>query len=308
MSSKIAIVIHGGAGPDSEYIRENEEAYRASLAEIVSTAYSVLEKGGTAVDAVEKAVNMLEDNILFNAGRGSAFTENAHIEMDTAIMDGKNLKSGAAAIVKSVKNPVSFARHIMEKSDHVFLADGGATSYAIKAGAKLENDAYFFSEHQYEEMMKKKKEEKKKNNHGTVGAVALDKDGNLAAATSTGGAANSSEGRVGDSAIIGAGTYANNKTAALSGTGDGEYLIRGVITHDISAVMEYRGLSLKEAMEFIIHSKNKDVDADLGVIGVDAEGNTHMCFNTERMHRAVMSSSQPMQVYIFSHEGEAINS
>jgi beta-aspartyl-peptidase (threonine type) len=249
-----------------------------------------------AVDAVEAAVRTLEDDPLFNAGRGSALNENDEIEMCCCIMNGKNLQSGAVTLVKHVKNPISLARAVMDKTDHVFLGPDGALALAAKLQMPLEPKAYFITDHAIEslkqakqekaEKAKQKNAEKKKaSSHGTVGAVAVDSNGNVASATSTGGTENALEGRIGDSPLIGCGTYANNQTCAISCTGDGEYLMKYVSAFQISALMEYKGLSLQDACKYLIQHKCKDEEADLGFIGVDAAGNMAMEFNSERMHR-----------------------
>ncbi|HVG40989.1 MAG TPA: isoaspartyl peptidase/L-asparaginase, partial [Chitinophagaceae bacterium] len=227
--NKLAIVIHGGAGPDSEHIKQNMDGYKKGLQEAASAGYRVLKEGGSALDAVEEAVNYLEDNPLFNAGRGSSLNENAEVEMDASIMNGKDLKSGAVAIVRNIKNPVTLARAVMEKTKHIYLGDKGALEFGKKIGLKVMPEAYFITDHAFEQYMDAVKEESntleeagdyqvKRKTHGTVGAVALDKDGNVAAATSTGGIENKVPGRIGDSSMIGIGSYANNKTCAVSGT------------------------------------------------------------------------------------------
>jgi beta-aspartyl-peptidase (threonine type) len=299
--SKIAIVVHGGAGPDSAFIKKNMNEYKKGLEEAVSAGYKVLEDGGSALDAVEAAVNYLEDNALFNAGRGSALNENAEVEMGSSIMNGENLQAGAVAIVKNVKNPVTLARAVMEKTKHFYLGDMGALEFAKKIGLQLRPEAYFITDHAFEQYTEAMEEEAntiqdaaehqvKKKTHGTVGAVALDKDGNVAAATSTGGTENKVPGRIADSSIIGIGSYANNKTCAVSSTGDGEYLIQHVMAFHISALMEYKGLSLKEACNHIMHEKLKDVEGDMGIIALDPEGNIALEYNSERMHRAWRTS------------------
>jgi len=307
---KIAIAAHGGAGPDSEYIKKNIEGYKKGLEEATNAAYRILEEGGSALDAVEEAVNYLEDNPLFNAGRGAALNEKAEIEMDASIMSGKDLKAGAVSIVKNVKNPVTLARAIMEKTKHIYLGDMGALEFAQKTGLKLMPEAYFLTDHAFEEYQSALKEadntiegageyQVKKKTHGTVGAVALDKEGNLAAATSTGGTENKVPSRIGDSSIIGTGCYANNGTCAVSSTGEGEVLIQHVIAFHVSAIMKYRGLPLKEACHYLIHEELKRVKGDIGIIALDPQGNITMEFNSERMHRASRSTDKPLQVKIY---------
>ena len=301
---KIAIAIHGGAGPDSDYIHENKPGYEEGLKAAIAAGYKVLDTGGSAVDAVEEAVKHLENNCLFNAGRGSALNNKGEVEMDAAIMDGEKLSAGAVSMVRNVKNPVVLARCIMEKTNHVLISGNGALELAKAKDIELEADAYFITAHQYdlfvEERDKKSFDELLQQRiHGTVGAVALDKNGNIAAATSTGGITNSLSGRIGDSCIIGAGCYANNKTCAASGTGDGELLINNVIAHDIAAAIEYGGYPLQEACDFIIKEKNKNANGDIGVISVNTNGDIGISFNSERMHRAWMSNEHELQVAIY---------
>ncbi|MCW3111650.1 MAG: asparaginase [Segetibacter sp.] len=308
--SKLTMVVHGGAGPDSEFIKKNIETYKQGLREAVDTGYSVLEGGGSALDAVEAAVNYLEDNPLFNAGRGSALNEKAEVEMDASIMDGKTMKSGAVAIVKNVKNPVTLARAIMEKTKHIYIGDMGALEYAQKIGLRLMPEAYFITDHAYEQYIAATEEEEntiqqageyqvRRKTHGTVGAVAVDKDGNVAAATSTGGTENKVPGRIGDSSVIGIGSYANNKTCAISSTGDGEVLIRNVTCFHVSALMQYKGLNVKEACNYLIKEELKDAQGDMGIIAVDPAGNFAFEFNSERMHRGWRSSDGEQGVEIY---------
>jgi len=309
--SNIGIVVHGGAGPDSDFIKQNVEEYKKGLEEAVSAGYKVLEDGGSAIDAVEAAVNVLEDNPLFNAGRGSALNEKAEIEMDASIMNGQNGKCGAVSIVKNVKNPVTLARAVMEKTNHIYLGDMGALEFAQKIGLQLRPEAYFITDHAFEQYNEAQKEAEgdglsdagqyqvKRKTHGTVGAVALDKEGNLAAATSTGGTENKVPGRIGDSSIIGVGSYANNSTCAVSSTGDGEYLMQHVSAFHISALIEYKGLSLQEAAYHFMHEKLKHVDGDMGIIGIDPQGNIAMEFNSERMHRGWRTSSIPLGTNVY---------
>lgn len=308
--NKITIVVHGGAGPDSEFIKKNLEGYNQGLRDAVNTGYKILEEGGSALDAVEAAVNSLEDNELFNAGRGAALNEKAEVEMDASIMDGKSMKSGGVAIVKNVKNPVTLARAIMEKTKHVYIGDMGALEYAQRIGLKLMPEAYFITNHAFEQYMQATEEEAntiqqageyqvKRKTHGTVGAVAVDKEGNVAAATSTGGTENKVPGRIGDSSITGIGSYANNKTCAVSSTGDGEVLIQNVVSFHVSAIMQYKGMRLKEACNYLLNEELKDVKGDMGIIAVDPTGNFTFEFNSERMHRAWRSSDNEEGVGIY---------
>jgi L-asparaginase / beta-aspartyl-peptidase len=293
---KFTIVVHGGAGKDSNFIRGHQKEITEGLEEAVQRGYEILKKHGSATEAVEAAVNVLEDNMYFNAGRGSALNAKGEVEMCSSIMDGKTLNSGAVAIVKNVKNPVSLAKAVMVNTDYIYLGGEGALDYAKNLNIQLMPDAYFITPYQYDEYEKAAKseyqglrrialEEINSRMHGTVGAVALDMDGNLAAATSTGGTPNAKRGRIGDSSMIGVGTYADNKTCAVSATGDGEYLIRGVITHSVSQLMKLKNLSLAEACRKVIHEENEGIKGDIGIIAADAEGNIAMEFNCERMLR-----------------------
>jgi len=307
--NKIAIAIHGGAGPDSDYIKQNTKEYKKGLQEAINQAYAMLEEGSSAVDVVEAAIKALEDNPLFNAGKGSALTENANVEMCASIMNGFDLKCGAAAIVKNVRNPIRLARQIMEKTKHIYLGSMGAAEFAKQLNLPMEPDAYFITEHQfstYEQTRKKINDngqqlaiEQLDKKHGTVGAVALDLKGNLAAGTSTGGTDFCKPGRIADSSMIGAGTYANNETCAVSATGEGELHMQHVTAFHISALMEYKGLSLREACHYLIHEKLKHINGDMGLIAVDTKGNLVAEFNTPRMHRAMKSSSQQLIVEIY---------
>jgi len=304
MMKQIGIVVHGGAGTDSEHIKKNIKEYEDGLREAIEEGYKILERGGKAVDAVEAAVRKLEDNPLFNSGRGSAVNNKGEVEMDASIMDGKTLKAGAVCMVKNVKNPVTLARYIMDHTSHVLLSDHGALEFAKDQDLELEPDSYFVTEHQYDLFLEERdkddvEELMKKRVHGTVGAVAADKDGNVAAATSSGGTTNALAGRIGDSCIIGAGTFANNNTCAISSTGDGEFIINGVIAHSIADVMEYKGYDIQRACDYVIHEKNKNTEGDIGVIGICPSGKIGISFNSERMHRAWKSTDLPLQVKIY---------
>lgn len=311
----ITICIHGGAGTilKEDMTPELEEAYLQGLQAALNAGYAVLEEGGTAVNAVKAAVVVLEDNVLFNAGRGSVFTKKGVQEMDAAIMDGSNLGAGAVCGLRNVRNPVELAAEVMRNSNHVFLSGKGANDFAIKQGVKLEPDEFFFSQFRYdqwkairdsdnysldhthhhlEELMRDKK-------FGTVGAVACDANGNVAAATSTGGMTNKKYGRVGDSPIIGAGTYANNNTCAISCTGHGEPFIKAVAAYDVSCLMEYKNLTLQQAMDYTVNQKLKNMDGEGGMIGVDAEGNFAMIFNSAGMYRGVKNDKGINEVAIY---------
>lgn len=313
--TRYTIAIHGGAGTilRKHMTPELEAAYIRAMEEALHAGYAVLLEGGTAVNATRAAVVVLEDSVLFNAGRGSVFTKKGVHEMDASIMDGHNRKAGAVAGVRNVRNPIELATEVMRNSDHVFLSGDGANDFAIRQGIKLEPDEYFFSQFRYdqwksvrdsdvyaldhsnqheEELMKDKK-------FGTVGAVACDQNGNIAAATSTGGMTNKKYGRIGDTPMIGAGTYANNKTCAISCTGHGEPFIRAVAAYDVSCLMEYKGLSLKEAMDVVVHQKLIEIEGEGGMIGVDAKANVYMPFNSEGMYRAMMDSEGKKEVAIY---------
>ncbi|HUM66155.1 MAG TPA: isoaspartyl peptidase/L-asparaginase [Chitinophagaceae bacterium] len=311
----ITLALHGGAGTilRQDMTPELEQSYLSGLEEALQAGYTVLEKGGTAIDAVKQAVVQLEDNILFNAGRGSVFTKKGIQEMDAAVMDGAGLKAGAVAGVRNVKNPVELALAVMQHSDHVFLSGIGANEFAASMGIKLEPDDYFFSQFRYDQWKSVRESDTYSLDHsrtesddylrekkfGTVGAVACDKDGNIAAATSTGGMTNKKFGRIGDSPLIGAGTYANNKTCAISCTGHGEPFIRSVAAYDVSCLIEYKGLSLHDAMNIVVNEKLVSLEGEGGMIGVDAAGNAAMLFNSEGMYRAMKSSNGLKEVSIY---------
>lgn len=311
----ITLALHGGAGTilRQDMTPELEQSFLSGLEEALQAGYTVLEKGGTAIDAVKQAVVQLEDNILFNAGRGSVFTKKGIQEMDAAVMDGAGLKAGAVAGVRNVKNPVELALAVMQHSDHVFLSGKGANEFAASMGIKLEPDDYFFSQFRYDQWKSVRESDTYSLDHsrpeseeplrekkfGTVGAVACDKDGNIAAATSTGGMTNKKFGRIGDSPLIGAGTYANNKTCAISCTGHGEPFIRSVAAYDVSCLIEYKGLSLHDAMNIVVNEKLVNLEGEGGMIGVDAAGNAAMLFNSEGMYRAMKSSNGLKEVSIY---------
>ena len=312
---KISLVIHGGAGT---ILKEDmtpvlEKAYVQGLQAALDAGYAVLEQDGSAANAVKAVIVILEDNILFNAGRGSVFTKKGVQEMDAAIMDGKDLSAGAVAGISNVRNPIELAVEVMRNSNHVFLSGKGASDFAIKQGIKLEPDEFFFSQFRYdqwkqirdsdnysldhthqqlEQLMKDKK-------FGTVGAAACDKEGNIAAATSTGGMTNKKYGRIGDSPIIGAGTYANNKTCAISCTGHGEVFIKAVAAYDVSCLMEYKGMTLEAAITEVVHHKLTKIDGEGGMIGVDAAGNMALIFNSAGMYRGAKSSDGTCFVRIY---------
>lgn len=304
-----SIAIHGGAGTilRSDLTPELEAAYKKGLAEALACGYDILQKGGAAIDAVAAAVISLEDCILFNAGKGSVFTKTGAHEMDAAIMDGASLAAGAAAGVHSVKNPVLLAKAIMEKSEHVMLSGEGALQFAKQQQLQLESEDYFFSQFRYDQWQLVKNESGTSLDHniqvekkfGTVGAVACDAKGNLAAATSTGGMTNKNFNRIGDSPVIGAGTYANSQTCAVSCTGHGELFLRAVAAYDVSCLMEYKGLDLQQAMKLVTLDKLAKINGEGGMIGVDAKGNTSMIFNSEGMYRAMQNSKGEKEIAIY---------
>ncbi|MCW8982089.1 MAG: isoaspartyl peptidase/L-asparaginase [Altibacter sp.] len=306
----ISIAIHGGAGTlvKGQMTSEKEVAYKNALDMALETGYAMLHEGGTAVDAVEVAVRSLEDSPLFNAGKGAVFTAEGTHEMDAAIMEGKDRKAGAVSLVTGIKNPIALARDVMNKSEHVFLAGEGAMQFAKKLGYTLEPLSYFYDALRYQQWQEIKGTDgfqldhslKKDSKFGTVGAVACDKDGTVAAATSTGGMTNKKWGRVGDSPMIGAGNYANNKTCAVSCTGSGEFFIRGVVAYDVSCLMEYKGYSLEKAASEVIRNRLGELGGDGGLIAVDAKGNIAMPFNTEGMYRGCKTSEGRKEVLIYN--------
>ena len=315
---KIAIAIHGGAGTirKSSMTEELENGYKEGLQNALSAGWKILENRGTALDAGEAAVIVLEDNPLFNAGRGAVFTHDGKNEMDAAVMDGENRKAGAVAFVRNVKNPVKLARLVMEKTPHILLAGVGANDFAKEMNVALEPDEYFFTDFRYEQLLKARNEHKIQLDHtaeeariigksdefkfdnsnnsdakkfGTVGAAACDSFENVAAATSTGGMTNKKYGRGGDSPIIGAGTYADNETCAVSCTGHGEFFMLGVAAYDVAARMKYKDLSLENsAIETVEHLRK--IGGEGGLIAVDSAGNVALPFNSEGMYRGYISS------------------
>jgi len=309
--SRYAIAIHGGAGTINKDLitPQEEQEYKSALQSALQAGEDILKDGGSSLDAVQAAVMSLEDCPLFNAGRGAVFTHEGTHEMDAAIMEGKELKAGAVSGVSNIKNPVQLARAIMDHSGSVLLAGEGANEFARKMNIRFEEDTYFFSQYRYDQLMKVRDTDVMKLDHsvsdapkkfGTVGAVALDINGNLAASTSTGGLTNKRFGRIGDTPIIGAGTYANNKTCAVSCTGVGEYYIRAVVGHDISCLMEYKGLSLEEACRELVHSKLIELNGEGGLIAVDAKGNISMPFNSEGMYRGMKKAGEDFIVEIYA--------
>ena len=310
MTQPYAIAIHGGAGTlvKGMMTPEKEKGYKEALTAALQKGYSVLKEGGTATEAVIQAVVELEDSPLFNAGKGSVFTADGTHEMDAAIMEGRSLNAGAVSLITGIKNPIVLARDVMEKSEHVFLAGEGAMKFAGSLGYPLEDESYFYDAFRFQQWQDLKGTDafqldhstKKDSKFGTVGAVACDLHGNLAAATSTGGMTNKRFGRIGDSPVLGAGNYANNKTCAVSCTGSGEFFIRGVAAYDVSCLMEYKGLSLEAAAHEVIGKRLPALGGDGGLIAVDVHGNIAMPFNTEGMYRASKTSFGDQTVQIYS--------
>jgi beta-aspartyl-peptidase (threonine type) len=310
---KIGLAIHGGAGTieRSTMTPEIEREYRAGLGRALAAGYEILKRGGSSLDATEAAVRVLEDDPHFNAGRGSVFTSAGTNEMDASIMDGKTLKAGAVGSVQHIKNPINLARLVMEKSPHVMLDCAGAEAFAKANGIELVDQKYFFTQQRWDALQKMKAAEKNRasgdgksfiitdqDRHGTVGAVALDKDGNLAAATSTGGTTNKMPGRIGDTPVIGAGTYANNRTCAVSCTGDGEYFIRAAAAHEVSALMEHGGMKLQEAARTALDTV-KELGGDGGLIAIDRNGEIALPFNTNGMYRGYVDPDGKFVVEIY---------
>lgn len=321
---RLGFVIHGGAGviKRGSLSSEKEKEYRTKLEEALNAGYKTLQDGKSGLDAVEKAIRILEDSPLFNAGKGAVFTADGKNELDASIMDGKNQNAGAVAGLHKVKNPITLARAVMEKSPHVMLIGEGAEKFAKEMNIELVPEKYFFTDDRWNSLQKIIKEEQEKakaekegkkvsvntefekpyNKFGTVGAVALDKDGNLAAGTSTGGMTYKKYGRVGDVPIIGAGTYANNATCAVSATGWGEFFIRLSVARDISALMEYRALPIQEAADTVIKQKLQKLGGDGGVIAIDKFGNIGISFNSEGMYRAYINKDGKAVVEIYGEE------
>jgi L-asparaginase / beta-aspartyl-peptidase len=312
---RFTMVIHGGAGTikKEEMSPELEKAYLQGLKDALNAGYAVLEKDGSAVNAAKAAVVLLEDNMLFNAGRGSVFTKKGLQEMDAAIMDGSTTLAGAVAGVRNVRNPIELATAVMRHSDHVFLSGKGANDFAIRQGIKLEPDEYFFSQYRYDQWKAIRDSEHYSLDHtnedpqdqlrekkfGTVGAVACDRHGNVAAATSTGGMTNKKYGRIGDTPVIGGGTYANNASCAVSCTGHGEVFIRAVAAYDVSCLIEYKNMSLQQACDEVVMKKLVKMEGEGGLIAVDPEGNAALVFNSEGMYRGVRMSDGLYEVSIF---------
>ena len=313
MMKKYVIAIHGGAGTilRTNMTNEIEQKYKMALNESILAGENILLNSGLAIDAVEAAIRSLENNPLFNAGRGSVFSHEGEHEMDASIMNGKDLMAGAVAGVKNVKNPITLAKSVMQHSNHVFMAGQGAEVFAKQLNIEMAPNEYFFEQMRYDQLIQAKasdtihldhvdnKFENGEKKFGTVGAVALDVFGNISAGTSTGGMTNKKHGRVGDTPIIGAGTYANNQTCAVSCTGHGEFFIRSVVAYDISCLIEYKGFSLKEACNLVVKDKLVKIGGEGGLIALDARGNIELCFNSEGMYRASKKSDEDVYLGIY---------
>ncbi len=309
MNSRFGIAIHGGAGTilKSAMTPQRENLYKEALTQAIHNGYSILESGGTALDAVESAVMNLEDCELFNAGRGSVFTETGTHEMDASIMCGKTLNAGAVALLRHIKNPIHLARHVMEHSDHVFMAGEGAEAFAFSRAFEKMPPSYFFNELRYQQWLSVKGTDRmlldhdiaKEEKYSTVGAVALDREGNLASATSTGGMTNKKPGRIGDTPLIGSGTYAENGVAAVSCTGSGEYFIRLNVAFRLCSWIKYGRIDLGDAAHRLIHKYLTEIGGDGGLIAIDSKGHVAMPFNTEGMYRANKVCDQPLFVSIY---------
>jgi beta-aspartyl-peptidase (threonine type) len=321
---KIALAIHGGAGTiqKSAMTAELEESYRKGLQSALESGWNILKTGGNAIDAVEASVISLENNRLFNAGKGSVFTHDEKNEMDACIMDGRTCNSGAVAAVKNVKNPIKLARLVMEQTEHLLLAGEGAREFAIQMKAELEPDEYFFTDSRYQQLLQARAEgvvqldhadeiinakietqpeiQKSKSKIGTVGATSCDFLGNLAAATSTGGMTNKKFGRIGDTPIIGAGTYADNQTCAVSCTGHGEFFMQTVAAYDVACRMKYKNLSLLDSTNEVVENL-REIGGEGGLIAVDAKGNVVLPFNSEGMYRGFITSDGEPIVEIYQN-------
>ncbi len=318
-ADKYVMVIHGGAGTilKSSMTPEREKAYKEQLTLALQKGYDALKAGKSSLDAIEVAIHVMEDSPLFNAGKGAVFTNEGRNELDASIMDGATLRAGSVAGVTTIRNPISAARAVMEKSEHVMMVGPGAEKFAKQAGLEIVDPKYFWTQSRWDALQRVLKEDSlkteldhgnkkgmklgiqnKDNKFGTVGAVALDLKGNIAAGTSTGGMTNKKYGRVGDAPIIGAGTYAN-KQVGVSCTGWGEFFIRNVVAYDVAALMEYKGYTIKQATEELIMKKVPQLGGDGGLIALDKDGNVSMPFNTEGMYRGTVTKDGKIEVFIY---------
>ncbi len=305
--AQVTLAIHGGAGTilREEMTVAREAAYRDGLRQALQRGWKVLDAGGAALDAVEAAVVALEDEPLFNAGRGAVFTNDEKHEMDASIMAGEDLRAGAAAMVSGIKNPIRLARRVLEESEHVLLCGAGAEEFAREAGCEFAPPAYFFDQFRFDQLLEARRENVTQLDHapakkfGTVGAVACDARGNLAAATSTGGMTNKRFGRVGDTPLIGAGTYADNRTCAVSCTGHGEFFIRAVVAYDVACLMKYKGLSLAAACDEVVNATLRELGGEGGLIAVDGAGHVALPFNSAGMYRAWITAGREAEIAIY---------
>lgn len=315
--NNFGIVIHGGAGTilRKNMTPEMDAAYRETLAKAIETGHAILAAGGSSTEAVEKTIHVMENSPLFNAGKGAVLNSEGGVELDASFMDGARLDAGAIAGAQKIKNPISAAIQVMNNSPHVMLSGAGADQFAKEQGLAMEETDYFLTERRLKSLERVQKEEAEKQAYtdtksifykqqrmGTVGCVALDKAGNLAAGTSTGGMTNKKWNRIGDAPIIGAGTYANNESCGISATGWGEYFIRSVVAHDIAALVAYKGLSIQEAARIVIHDKVGKLGGDGGIVGLDRYGNVAMEMNTEGMYRAHMNAEGNQSIKIYKDE------
>jgi beta-aspartyl-peptidase (threonine type) len=313
-SPPVTLVIHGGAGTitRAKMTGDLEQQYRDALESALRQGFAILEAGGSSLDAVEAAVLSMEDSPLFNAGKGAVFTHQGRNEMDAAIMNGADLQAGAVAAVTTIKNPIRAARAVMTRSGHVMLIGRGAEIFAAEQGLELVDPEYFFTQKRWDALLRAKEKQEGSSSlprgHdpfglGTVGAIALDREGNLAAATSTGGVTNKRYGRVGDTPIPCAGTYASNRTCAVSGTGQGEFFMRNLVAYDVAALMEYAGLTVDAAARRVIHEKLTTRGGTGGLIALDRAGNHAMVFNTEGMYRGSAGPDGELHVSIYGNDG-----
>lgn len=298
----VHLAVHGGTGvPKGQLTPEKDKALREGLAQALQAGHKKLLEGATSLDAVETAVRVLEDNPLFNAGKGAVFTAEGKNELDASIMEGKTLKAGAVAGVTTAKNPITLARAVMEKTPHVILSGKGADAFAKEVKVETVKPAYYWTQYQWDELQKKLKANVKPKGHGTVGAIALDSAGNLSAATSTGGMTGKRPGRLGDSPIVGAGTYADNQSAAISGTGWGEFFIRFTVAHDVAALVKYKNLKIEDAAKEVIQNKVLPAGGEGGVIVLDPKGNFAFSYASDALYRGAITRDGKVTVALYEN-------
>jgi beta-aspartyl-peptidase (threonine type) len=302
--TETSIIIHGGAGEDNDFIHKHIDDYQMSLKRICESGYNKLKHRTTAIETVYHVLGMLEDDPLFNAGRGSTLNEHGVVQMDASVMDGKNLRTGAVALLEHVKNPSQLLKEILQDTNHSILGAQGALDFAIRKKIELEPESYFITEHQVDVFMKLRDKESlqqrlRKKHHSTTGVVAYDKWGNVAAGTSSGGTENCLSGRIGDSSVIGCGCYADNKIGAFSVSGDGEYIIQRVIAHTVAMYLEFTKCTIQEACDYVVHERNKSIDGHIGVIATDNQGNLGISFNSPRFHRAWIGKDGRLSVSLY---------